>query len=116
MTSIVVASAALVVLLVAVFFALHCEYHAGLAGTVGLGLIAIAAVTRGSVIVDVWLEGRLDAQISPQGVMLWCGLALFLGRQAWTFYRRWRKGGGSFYTLARRGAPRPMPSPIARPK
>lgn len=89
MTSIVVFCAALLVLLVSVLFVLHCEYHAGFFGNVGLAFIGLAAFSRCTGIVDVWREGSLDVYLTPTGVMMWCGTAIFLGRQAVVFLSRW---------------------------
>lgn len=81
--------ACVVVFLAALLFVLHRDYHAGFIGTLGLGLIALAAFARAHGIVGQWEEQGLEAvRVTPPGVLLWIGLALFLGRQAYRFLTR----------------------------
>lgn len=70
----------------AFLFVFHRDYHAGVLGTSGLAFICIAAASRALSIAEAGFEAR----VTPQGVMLWIGLALFLGRQAYRFLARWR--------------------------
>jgi hypothetical protein len=84
MLHLAVGAAALLVVAICLLFVLNSHYHAGLIGNVGLCLIALVGLSRVGDIV----EHGLDARISPQGALLWIGLALFLGRQAWRFMSR----------------------------
>src|SRR3954464_13751450 len=86
MLHLAVGAAALAVVAVCVLFVLNSHYHAGLLGNVGLCLIALVGASRAGDIV----EHGLDARVTPQGALLWIGLALFLGRQAWRFMSRLR--------------------------
>jgi hypothetical protein len=79
-----VGAAALAVVAICLLFVLNPHYHAGLIGNVGMCLVALAAASR----VGDLVEHGLEARISPQGALLWIGLALFLGRQAWRFMSR----------------------------
>lgn len=80
--------AALIVLVVTVAFTLHRDYHAGFIGTFGLMLLGIGATAR---LADIWGGGL----VAPFHVLVWVGLALFLGRQAWVWW--WRRGAASWY-------------------
>lgn len=75
------------------------EYHAGLVGKVGLGFVALAAFGR---LAALWDRG-LEAWVSPQGVMLWLGLALFIGRHAVKFLLRCSRRGPTWYEPIRGG-------------
>jgi hypothetical protein len=99
MTSIVVFLAALLVLAVSVLFVLHCEYHAGFVGNIGLGVTAVAAYSTLCAIVDAWRAGTLTVYLTPAEVMVWCGLALFLGRQAVVFLTRWLGQHATWYSV-----------------
>jgi hypothetical protein len=79
-----VGAAALAVVAICLLFVLNPHYHAGLVGNLGLCLVALAAASR----VGDLVEHGLEARVSPQGALLWIGLALFLGRQAWRFMSR----------------------------
>lgn len=96
MLPILVFLAAAVVLAVCVLLVLHPSYHAGLVGNLGLAMVALAAASRCAAIAE---HGR-EVYITPQGVVLWIGLALFLGRHAWKFLQRWALAGPSWYTRA----------------
>jgi hypothetical protein len=100
--TLVVFMAAVLVLAVCMLLVLHPDYHAGLFGNTGLALIALAAVTRLAGI----LEYGSEVHITPLGVMLWIGLALFLGRHACHFLHRWATRGPTWYALRRPDAPR----------
>jgi hypothetical protein len=82
----IVTLASALVFAVCVLFVLHKQYHAGLFGNIGLCLIAIVAASR----LASTLELGPEIRISPQGVLLWIGLALFFGRQALRFLWRMR--------------------------
>ena len=69
------------------------DYHAGLVGKIGLGLVALAALSR----VGALLEQGAHAWVSPQGVLVWVGLALFLGRHVVRYCIRARRRGPSWY-------------------
>ena len=76
------------------FFLLFArDYHAGAFGTAGLGLVALAALGR---LAGLWDRG-LESYVSPQGVMLWLGLALFLGRHVLKFACRAARRDGTWY-------------------
>jgi hypothetical protein len=79
-----VCAASALVVVVCLIFVLNPHYHAGLIGNVGMCLVALAAASR----LGDLVEHGLEARISPQGALLWLGLALFLGRQAWRFMSR----------------------------
>jgi hypothetical protein len=85
--------AACVVLLICVLLALHKDYHSGLAGTVGLGLLGIASFAR----VTAILTQTGPVVITPLAMMFWIGTALFLGQLAVNFLYRSVKRGPSWY-------------------
>jgi hypothetical protein len=109
MTMVVFVAAALV-LAVCALLVLHRDYHAGFVGNLGLGMLALAAATRLAGI----LEQGGEVRITPLGVLLWIGLALFLGRHAFKFLHRWRAGGPTWYACRRAEAPRRSPASAAR--
>lgn len=94
MTFVVFVAAALV-LVVCTLLVLHRDYHAGLFGNAGLGLVAIAAAARLAGI----LEQGNEMHITPVAVLLWSGLALFLVRHALKFLQRWLHRGPTWYGL-----------------
>jgi hypothetical protein len=53
-------------------------------------------------------------RVTPLGVLLWIGLALFLGRHACQFLHRWRAGGPTWYACRRAEAPRARRGRAAR--
>ena len=72
------------------------DYRAGIVGKVGLAFVALAAFTRAMGL----LEHGLASWVSPPGVMLWLGLAAFLGRHAAKYLLRSAKKGPSWYERA----------------
>jgi preprotein translocase subunit SecG len=87
----VVFVAAMVVLAVCALLVLHRDYHAGLSGNAGLGLLALVALSCLTGII----EG--EVRITPHAALLWIGLALFLGRHACKFLQRWLHRGPTWY-------------------
>jgi hypothetical protein len=85
--------AVIAVLACCLLFVLHPEYHAGVVGNLGLCLIALASFSR----LAVLLERGQVAYVSPQGVVLWIGLALFLGRHALKFALRAARRDSTWY-------------------
>jgi hypothetical protein len=69
------------------------QYHAGLFGKVGLSLVAIAALSR----LGALLEHGANAWVSPQGVLIWIGLALFLVRHTLRYFHRLMRGDPTWY-------------------
>jgi hypothetical protein len=88
-----VAAAAAVLLCCGVLLFYHREYHAGAVGFAGLGMIALAALSR---IVHL-AEAGAHAWVSPASVLLWVGLALFLGRHVVKFVFRHARRGPTWY-------------------
>jgi hypothetical protein len=85
--------AACIVLLICVLLALHKDYHSGLAGTVGLGFLGIAAFAR----ITAILTQSGPVVITPLAMMFWIGSALFLGQITVNFLMRSRKRGPNWY-------------------
>lgn len=77
---------------IAVVITLHPKYHCGFVRVVGLGMIAVAGLSRAA---KLWLDP--DAVVTHVGVLLWIGLFLFLGSHAWRFFSRYRRGGPCWY-------------------
>lgn len=95
--------AAALVLAACLVLVLHPDYHAGLFGNIGLGLVAAAGVARAAGI----LEYGAEVHVTPVGVILWTGLAMFLSRHCWKFLQRWLAGGPSWYARGRAAAAAP---------
>ncbi len=91
--ALLVASAAAVLLCCGVLLFYHREYHAGAIGTAGLGMVALAALSRLSHLI----EHGLAAWVSAPSVLLWLGLALFLGRHVVKFAFRAARRDGTWY-------------------
>ena len=89
--------AASTVLFCCVVLVFYRDYHAGAIGKFGLGMIALAAISR----LYGLLEHGINSWVSPQGVMLWLGLALFLGRHVVKFAWRAAKRGPDWYPRCR---------------
>lgn len=96
------AGLALIICLLCVF---HRDYHAGILGNLGLGMIAIVAASRLLLII----EGGWEAHVTPQGIMLWWGFVLFAGRQLVRFMVRSRTRTGWYQ------GPRPVAEVTQRP-
>lgn len=103
MTLILTAMAAAIVLMVCLLFVFHRDFHAGATGNLGLGLVAVVAASR---LLGMLEQGPAHV-IPPQATLLWIGLALFLGRQACRFLRRYQTGHGWY------SGPRPCAPPVA---
>jgi uncharacterized membrane protein YgdD (TMEM256/DUF423 family) len=80
----VVLSAALVVAISALVLALNPKYRAGIFGTAGLALMGVAASAR----VVHLLQVEDIETMHPVTILLWVGLALFLGRLCLCFLNR----------------------------
>lgn len=78
--------------LIAVAVTLHPRYHCGLVRTIGLGMIAVAGLSRSSTLLF-----EPDGTVTHIGVLLWVGLLLFLGSHAWRFYSRYAQRGPCWY-------------------
>lgn len=91
MTGIVVFISTVTLFTICMGLVLDRDYEDGLVGRVALSLIAIAAFSRASGIIDVWWQGETPV-ITNIGTMLWIGSALFFTRHAFRFVRWKRKG------------------------
>ena len=79
---------AAIVAVICTVLVFHKDYEDGLLGRLGLAVMAIASLARLSHLV----EHEFSRNVSPIGVMLWLGLAIFLGRHLYRFLR-WRRSG-----------------------
>ena len=89
--TLIAASIALIVCAVLIF---HNDYEDGLFGRFGLALIGTACAVRvlGAIAaIETWTP----IHISPMGLMLYTGIAIFLGRHLYRFlsYKRYGKFG-----------------------
>lgn len=72
-------------------FVFHPEYEVGALGIIGLGIIAVVALSR----LESMIEDPDAVYLAPRAVLMWVGVALFFGQLAWRFLKRWRcKDGG----------------------
>ena len=94
LTFIVVFIAAFVVLCACTVLVFHKDYASGFVGSIGLALIAVSATARLVILLE---NGISPVRIPNIGVVLWIGLALFLGRLLWKFLNRARTRGPSWY-------------------
>lgn len=100
---------AIVALSCCVALVFHPDYDDGLFGRAGLVCIGVTAFARVMLVLTVGFPHP-----TPVGVLLWLGVALFLGRHTWCFLLRARrrdetwykvrsgKGPASMYPLRRR--------------
>lgn len=89
-----------VTLAVCLLFVFHPEYEAGVLGVFGLGVVAIVAMSR----LDSMIEDPESVYLSPRSLMMWVGVALFLGQLAWRFLKRCRARHGSVWRCGRTGS------------
>jgi hypothetical protein len=82
-----------VVLAASVLLAIHKDYHSGVFGTLGLGLLAVAAFSR----VTHVLGGGSELHVSSTGVLLWFGLGSLLGHITVRFMIRVLRHGPLWY-------------------
>jgi|SRR5882672_6635300 len=91
------------VLFICILLALHKDYHSGVAGTFGLGLLAISAFAR--IMAVITHEGPVV--VSNLAMFFWVGTALFLGQLAVNFLYRSAKRDTTWYTDATSPKKRP---------
>ena len=88
MSAFIVSFCAAIVLVICVALIFHCHYEDGLFGRIGLIVMALASFARIAQVV----EADFEIEVSRVGLALWAGLALFLGRHFYRFWR-WRRQG-----------------------
>lgn len=87
-----------VVAVCSIYLTLHPEYHSGLFGTLGLGMMCLGAAARVGQLMERCMSSGYECEavrITPLTVLVWCGLALFMGRHCWRFFKRTRRAGSS---------------------
>lgn len=94
MASILVSAASLFVVVVAAILAVHRDYHTGILGTCGLGLLSLAGVTHALHLVERMMDGVWRTP-SPTAVFAWVGLALLMAHLGLKFWRRLGQRGTS---------------------
>ena len=73
---------------IATVLVFHKDYEDGIIGRFALSLIAIAGVGR---VVGI-MESEFSYSVSPQGAMIWAGMAIFFSRHLYRFLR-WKHHG-----------------------
>jgi hypothetical protein len=86
MTSIIIATAALIVAIVCTALVLHPEYEDGLIGRIALAVLAIVAVSRFPDAVESAIS-MTEYKISAQGLAMWIAVAVFFARHWYRFYK-----------------------------
>jgi hypothetical protein len=88
---------AMLVLLIALWFVFHPEMRTGVLGTIGLALLALAALSR---ISAAWHDA--DGHVSPLALFVWTGLAFYLSFIARNFWRRSTHRDQTWYSDGRK--------------
>lgn len=90
-TLLVLALALVVTAFSCLLFVFHSEYEVGVLGVIGLGTIAVVALSR----LESMIDDPENVYLSPRAVLMWVGVALFFGQLAWRFLKRLRcRDGG----------------------
>lgn len=98
---------AVLVAAVCVILVLHKDYEDGLVGRISLSFIGVAGVARAMQLI----ASEFDRAVSPIGVLLWIGLAIFFARHLYRFLR-WRRSGDGDWRKVRQvdtGGKHPRP-------
>lgn len=74
-----------VVVFASLLFVFHPDYEVGVVGVVGLMLLALAGIAR----LEDLFDGLGEMRVGPRSLIMWSGVALFVGQLAFRFLRRY---------------------------